>query len=379
MALTRETVAPAGGDALLDSWRSRNCSASASAWLYHLGLDAFSAIEHFRRDPRSAGPFGCLLLRDVVAFASVYCDKGGSQAVTKALISMAAATDLVAAHALRQHIPATAFEADRAMSQFGLSFGWAVQLGSSRGPGERLAAYAAPVAMQVALSSLWGLRGRRRAAYVLREAAWSVIALSCIAQLSALMRQAVDDGYAAAVKLNALAAAENQARATLQARQDTHDHLVNRALVDFAGWAETMAMKAGLAPLVADLARAEADGWRHCPEAGAVTVNCLRLRIVCAPQPGPGTVAQSANLDPADGLLFTRGADHATVSWLTAAARSAGSPLSVELSVSQGSLDLNLAATSFSDLTGRPPAVACSAEAGRTVLAARLALQAGVR
>lgn len=95
-------------------------SAAASAWLYHVGLDAFAAGEHLRHGRRVAAAFALLLTRDLGIFATVLRKGGGTEAMTRLSIALAAVTDIAAAAALRGDLPLADFETDRAISQFGL-------------------------------------------------------------------------------------------------------------------------------------------------------------------------------------------------------------------------------------------------------------------
>lgn len=362
---------------LLERWRQRNRCASASAWIYHVGLDAFAAGEHLRHGPTAAAPFIVLLLRDIAIFQTMLRAKGGTATTTRVAIALAGATDLLAARVVREGLPIDAFETDRAISQFGLSGGWALQLGANRRRGDTVAAYVTPIAMQLALSAIWGLRGGRRARYLAREGAWSVIAVACVSQLSRTMREAVDNGFKSAEARNALFEIDAKPLAEDVAKDEAH-HLLNAALPLFAHTAEALARRQGVPPVVASLARAEAQRRRQAPDHGAATVEVLALRLLAARD---GTTKATWHQSPGDAEAsqFTRRADRHVVDWLTEAAASATGDLVVETRTRNEALEVVMRAASFGPPRPVPDGVELSRAEGSAIISAALALKANHR
>jgi hypothetical protein len=241
-----------------------------------------------------------------------------------------------------------------------------------------VASYATPVLMQLALATIWELRGERRLVYLVREGLWSVIALACVSQLSATMRQAVDNGLEAAQELSALQAAENDLRARLLARQPTHDRVINSYLFECAGLAETAAQRNGSPPAVAALIRAEAERLRCVPEQGTTTVESLALRLLTARPPEAGTAAWRTVVQGEPARRYTVGGERVAVEWLCEAAASATGDLVVDTAVRDGGLALTVSAGSFRTGSTVPPQVTVGAETDGAVLTGFFRLQAGL-
>jgi hypothetical protein len=362
---------------VLSEWQRRHRSASASAWVYHMGLDLFSAGEHLAAGRRVSTILGVLAARDFALFQTVVRSPERSSALTRAGVAIALVSDLLAARGLRTSIPQAVFERERSISQFGLSAGWALQLGCRRSAAGNLASYATPLLMQLALSTIWGLSGRRKLVYLAREGLWSVIALSCVSQLSATMRQAVDNGLEAAEELKVLQAIENDLRARALVRQDTHDSLIHRVLVECAGLAETVEKREGVTPLVASLVRAESERLRSFPEHGATTIESLALRLLTARPPSAGGARWSSVTNETPALQYTLSSEADTVAWLCATASTATGDVVLNTRVQNNCLHLTLSAASVSPDGSPPRDVSVSPDGGNDVVTARLRLQTG--
>lgn len=373
----RDISGPPSAERLLSEWQRRHRCASASAWVYHLGLDLFSAGEHLGAGRRVSTILGVLAARDFALFQTVMRSPERSSALTQVAVGIATLSDLLAARGLQKIIPQAVFERERSISQFGLSAGWALQLGCNRSAAGNVASYTTPVLMQLALSSIWRLRGRQKIVYLAREGLWSVIALACVSQLSATMRQAVDNGLEAAEELKALQAVENDLRARALARQDTHDSVINRVLVECAGLAETVAQRDGIPPTVASLVRSEAERLRNCPEHGTTTVESLALRLLAARPPSAGSAQWRSVISGEHAHHYTLGAELEAVDWLCDAASTAAGDVVLDTEYREGSLYLLLSATSFGTDQSAPRPVTLSASNGREVVKATLHLQAG--
>lgn len=320
---------------------------------------------------------GVLAARDFALFQTVMRSPERSNALTQLAVGIATVSDLLAARGLQRGIPQAVFERERSISQFGLSAGWALQLGCSRSAAGNVASYATPLLMQLALSSVWRLTGRQKLVYLAREGLWSVIALACVSQLSATMRQAIDNGLEAAEELQALQAVENDLRARTLARQDTHDSVINRVLVECAGLAETVAQREGVPPTVASLVRAEAERLRNCPEHGTTTVESLAFRLLAARPPSAGCARWRSGLPGESAHQYTLGAEVEAVDWLCDAASTAAGDVVLDTELRDGRLHLALTATSFGADRSPPRHVAVSSANGHEVVSATLQLQAG--
>lgn len=373
----RDISGPPSAERLLSEWQRRHRCASASAWVYHMGLDLFSAGEHLGAGRRVSTILGVLAVRDFALFQTVMRSPERSSALTRLAVGIATLSDLLAARGLQKLIPQAVFERERSISQFGLSAGWALQLGCNRSAAGNVASYTTPLLMQLALSSIWHLKGPQKLVYLAREGLWSVIALACVSQLSTTMRQAVDNGLEAAEELKALQAVENDLRARTLARQDTHDSVINRVLVECAGLAETVAQREGVPPTVASLVRAEAERLRNCPEHGTTTVESLALRLLAARPPSAGSARWRTVLTGEPAQRYTLGAEVGAVDWLCDAASTATGDVVLDTELQEGSLHLAMSATSFGADPSPPQPVTLSAANGCEVVKATLHLQAG--
>lgn len=264
-------------DELADSWTRRGNRVASSAWLYHLGLDAFCFGEHSLKHRRAGGVLGALLLRDAGIAAAVVRSKDAQR--TAGLAAVASfVSDAFATSLLRKRLPKAAFITDRSLSQFGLGVGWAFQFALREGRSQRVTSHLAPVAMQALLAAYWQVGRRDGLAYVAREALWSTTALMCVRQLSRSLRDAVDDGRTAASTLAAMREAEAEMKAREWTIEQTSHSLINQSLREYKMWLQVIEGDTS-SPLY-QLAEAEAERLRGYPEPDTVTIATLALFIV---------------------------------------------------------------------------------------------------
>lgn len=141
---------------------------AAAAWLYHLGISAFTFTEHRAIDRRSARPLALLVTRDAVL---AYGGFQGSSRLRRASLAATVVSDIVALRRMSSSIPRALIAEDRSISQFGLAWGLVAFLD----PWRRSKRFAplAPLAGQAATAALWKFPLPTAARFVTTEAAWS--------------------------------------------------------------------------------------------------------------------------------------------------------------------------------------------------------------
>lgn len=278
----------AAADRLVRGWRDQNRRASAPAWLYHLGLDSFSAMEHWQRGPRVRSVLVAALVRDLASSLLIWRTRTNPQRVAVAASAFALATDAAAGAFLVGDITRDDFARDRVLSQFGLSSAWTLRIALPENRLVKGAGFLAPIALQLFYARLWRLSARETANYVLREGLWSTASLLAVGRLSNHMAGAVEQGTAAAETLASRLRAEIAEDQRLNAEQAAHDDILQTGgpLVGFERYVEVAEMELDRPPVVRRLSESERERLRavarHGSETELLTVASLAWRLIAA-------------------------------------------------------------------------------------------------